>query len=65
MLDTFLIDQICGKCIKENYQICLKYASRQNGNQEINRYPWKTHASFSMSTVRIEMQKSAQYKWSE
>ncbi len=25
----------------------------------------KTHASFPMSTVRIEMQKSAQYKWSE
>ncbi len=41
-----------GKYIKENYQIRLKYASRhcQNGNQEINRYPRKTHATFSMST---------------
>ncbi len=25
----------------------------------------KTHASFPMSTVRIEMQKGAQYKWPE
>ncbi len=51
MLDKFPMDQIGEKTLMlpNMIKIC-----KQNGNQEMNRYPQKTHAPFPMSEFKCK-----------